>query len=77
MASQETDTLTLEADIEAAISGELEAINTGSADVLDRGGGMQFLSSSPRLLVQLRLISKRHEMPLRNLQISFEQPTTR
>jgi len=38
MAGQETDTLTLEADIEAAISDELEAINTGSADVLDRAG---------------------------------------
>ena len=37
MTSQET-TLTLEADIEAAISDELEAINTGSADVLDRAG---------------------------------------
>jgi DNA repair ATPase RecN len=38
MTSQETDTLTLEADIEAAISNELEAKNTGSTDVLDREG---------------------------------------
>jgi hypothetical protein len=38
MTSQEIDTLTLEADIEAAISDELEAKNTGSADVLDRAG---------------------------------------
>jgi chromosome segregation ATPase len=38
MTGQETDPLTLEADIEAAISDELEAINTGSADVMDRAG---------------------------------------
>jgi chromosome segregation ATPase len=38
MTSQETDPLTLEADIEAAISDELEGKNTGSADVLDRAG---------------------------------------
>ena len=38
MTSQEIDTPTLEADIEAAISDELEAKNTGSADVLDRAG---------------------------------------
>ena len=38
MTSQEIDTLTLEADIEAAISDELEAKNTGSADLLDRAG---------------------------------------
>jgi len=38
MTSQGADTLTLEADIKAAISVELEAKNTGSADVLDRAG---------------------------------------
>ena len=38
MTSQETHTLTLEADIKAAISDELEAKNTGSADVVDRAG---------------------------------------
>jgi chromosome segregation ATPase len=38
MTSPEIDTPTLEADIEAAISDELEAKNTGSADVLDRAG---------------------------------------
>ena len=39
MTSQETDTPTLETDIEAAISDELEAKNTGSeADLLDRAG---------------------------------------
>ena len=38
MTSQEIDTPTLEADIEAVISDELEAKNTGSADVLDRAG---------------------------------------
>jgi chromosome segregation ATPase len=38
MTSQERDRPTLEADIEAAISDELEAKNTGSGDVLDRAG---------------------------------------
>jgi chromosome segregation ATPase len=38
MTSQDTVTPTLEADIKAAISDELEAKNTGSADVLDRAG---------------------------------------
>jgi chromosome segregation ATPase len=38
MTSQEPDPLTLEADIEAAVSGELDAKNNGSADVLDRAG---------------------------------------
>jgi chromosome segregation ATPase len=39
MTSQQTDTPTLEADIEAAISDAVEAKNTaGSADVLDRVG---------------------------------------
>jgi len=33
-----TDTPTLEADIEAAVSGALEAENIGSADALDRAG---------------------------------------
>jgi ABC-type transporter Mla subunit MlaD len=39
MTSQETDTPTLEADIQAAISDELEAKNTGSeAEIVDRAG---------------------------------------
>jgi chromosome segregation ATPase len=38
MTSQDTVTPTLEADIKAAISDELEAKNAGSADVLDRAG---------------------------------------
>jgi DNA repair exonuclease SbcCD ATPase subunit len=39
MSSQKTDTPTLEADIEAAVSDALEVKNTGSeADLLDRAG---------------------------------------
>ena len=39
MTSQETDTPRMEADIEAAISDELEAKNTGSeAEIVDRAG---------------------------------------
>ena len=39
MTSQERDAPTLEADIEAAISDELEAQNTGSeAEIVDRAG---------------------------------------
>jgi DNA repair exonuclease SbcCD ATPase subunit len=38
MATQERDTLTMEADIEAAISDEFEGKNNGSTHVLDRAG---------------------------------------
>jgi hypothetical protein len=70
MTSRETDTLTLEADIEAAISDELEAINTGSADVLDRAGNAILeLVARAAGTAQADL-----QEALRNLQISFEPP---
>jgi hypothetical protein len=79
MTSQQTDTLTLEADIKAAISDELEAKNTGSADVLDRAG-----DAILELVTRAAGTVQADQRPPRDLRfsfkpvaISFELPTTR
>jgi len=83
MTSRETDTLTLEADIEAAISDELEAINTGSADVLDRAGNaiLELVTRAAGTvqadLQEAREAAERLSLQLKRVAISFELPTTR